>query len=62
MRILGIDFGDRRIGLAVSDPLGLTAQGLPTITRPPGSKMDDAVNALADLIREKEVAEIVVGL
>ena len=31
MRLLGIDYGDSRVGLAISDPLGITAQGLETI-------------------------------
>ena len=33
MRIMGIDYGEERIGVAISDPLGITAQGLPTIER-----------------------------
>ena len=33
MRIMGIDYGEKRIGVAISDPLGITAQGLPTIER-----------------------------
>ncbi len=49
MRILGIDYGEKRIGLAISDPLGLTAQGLPTIERVNG---EDYLQKLADLIKE----------
>ncbi len=59
MRILGIDYGEKRIGLAVSDPLGLTAQGLPTIERVDG---EDYLQKLADLIKEKGVSRIIVGL
>ena len=59
MRILGIDYGEKRIGLAISDPLGLTAQGLPTVERV-GSK--DYLQKLADVIKEKDVSRIVVGL
>lgn len=57
-RLLALDVGSRTIGLAVSDPLGITAQGLPTIRR--ASKRVD-LQRLADLIRQYEVAEIVVG-
>lgn len=59
MRILGIDFGEKRIGIAVSDPLGITAQGLPTILRT--NVQEDIKNILA-IVHEKEVKEIVVGL
>ena len=58
-RILGIDFGERRIGLAISDPLGITAQGLPTIdTR----KTKDALSHIKNLITEKRVVKVVVGM
>ncbi len=59
MRILGIDYGEKRIGLAISDPLCLTAQGLPTIERVDG---EDYLQKLADLIKEKGVSRIIVGL
>ncbi len=59
MRILGIDYGEKRIGLAISDPLGLTAQGLPTIVRANG---EDYLQKLADVIKEKGVSRIIVGL
>ena len=58
-RILSLDFGSKTIGLAVSDPLGLTAQGLPTLRRK--NKRTD-FEALGDVIRRYEVAEIVLGL
>ena len=58
-RILAIDFGERRIGLAISDPLGITAQGLPTIdTR----KTKDFLSFIQNLIKEKEVSRVVVGM
>jgi putative Holliday junction resolvase len=59
MRILGIDYGRKRIGLAVSDPLYITAQALPTLHR--GDAENDMA-ALEVLIREREVDEVVVGL
>ena len=58
-RILGLDVGSRRIGIAVSDPLGVTAQGLETLQR--RNKRQDFA-ALERLIREYAVREIVVGL
>jgi len=58
-RILGLDVGARRIGIAVSDPLGITAQGLETLQR--RNKRTDLA-ALEQVIREYAVREIVVGL
>ena len=59
MRILGIDYGEKRVGLAISSPVGFIAQGLPTIERMDGK---DYLEELADVIKENEVNEIVVGL
>jgi putative Holliday junction resolvase len=59
MRILGIDYGEKRVGLAISSPVIAIAQGLPTIERVDGK---DYLEDLADVIKEKEVDEIVVGL
>ena len=58
-RVLGLDVGSRRIGIAVSDALGITAQGLETLERT--NKRSD-FDHLRRLIREYEVKEIVVGL
>ena len=58
-RILALDFGTRRIGLAVSDPLGITAQGLPTLLRK--NKRTDLA-ALRAVLDQHEIREIVVGL
>jgi putative pre-16S rRNA nuclease len=57
-RVLALDLGKRRIGLALSDELGLTAQGLPTLQRT--NKAQDFA-ALRQLIRDKGVALVVVG-
>jgi putative Holliday junction resolvase len=57
-RVLGLDVGSKTIGLAVSDPLGITAQGLETIRRK--NKRTD-FEQLTRVIREYEVSEIVVG-
>ena len=58
-RVLGLDYGSRRIGAAVSDPLGLTAQPLPPIRRE-GDRKDIAV--LARLASEMGVTSVVLGL
>jgi len=57
-RILGLDVGSKTIGLAVSDPLGITAQGLETLRRQ--NKRKDYAT-LEQLIQHYAVAEIVVG-
>ena len=57
-RILGLDVGSKTIGIAVSDPLGITAQGLPTIRRQ-NKRLD--FEQLAKLIEDFQIAEIVVG-
>ena len=57
-RVLGLDVGSKTIGLAVSDPLGITAQGLETIRRK--NKRSD-FEQLTRVIRQYEVSEIVVG-
>jgi putative Holliday junction resolvase len=58
-RVLGLDVGSRRIGLAISDPLGITAQGLETLHRK--NKKQD-LQYLTRIIRDYDVKEIVVGL
>ncbi|HEV2401401.1 MAG TPA: Holliday junction resolvase RuvX [Candidatus Sulfotelmatobacter sp.] len=58
-RILGLDVGARRIGVAISDPLGITAQGLETLHRK-NKKYD--FSYLHRVIRDNHVKEIVVGL
>jgi putative Holliday junction resolvase len=58
-RILGLDVGSKRIGLAISDPLGITAQGIETLQRQ-NKRLDFA--QLERIIREYQVAEIVMGL
>src|SRR6516164_8282605 len=57
-RILAIDYGSRRMGLAVSDPLGITAQGLETLERK--NKRADFAR-LEKTVREYRVGEIVLG-
>lgn len=57
-RILALDLGKKRIGLALSDPLGITAQGLPNLNRT--NKRSDLA-ALDALVREREVGLILMG-
>lgn len=59
MRILGIDYGDARVGLALSDPTGLLAGGIGTLHI---RGMNDAVNQIAAVIAEKNVTTAVIGL
>ena len=60
MRVLGIDLGERRVGVAVSDPTGSIAQPLPTLRRRAGKRMPLAT--LQNLAEEYEVQGIVMGL
>ena len=58
-RILGIDVGDKRIGVAVTDPLQITAQGVMTLKR---KTRDDDLEAFRDLIAKYENKKVVAGL
>ena len=58
-RIMGLDIGDKTIGVAVSDLMGLTAQGVKTVKRV-GKKKD--IEALKEIIKERQVNKIVSGL
>lgn len=57
-RILALDLGKKRIGLALSDPLGITAQGLPTLQR---TNLRADLGALEDLIAKHQVRLILMG-
>lgn len=57
-RVLALDLGKRRIGLALSDELGLTAQGLPTLER---TKIREDLARLAQLAAERNVTQILIG-
>lgn len=59
MRILGIDYGDRRIGIAVSDPFGWTAQGVETIHWK--GSLEKAIERIHQLIKEYNINKVVVG-
>lgn len=61
MRIMGLDFGSRTTGVAVSDPLGITAQGVETIVRKDENKLRQTCARIEELIKEYEIEEIVLG-
>ena len=61
MRIMALDVGDRRIGVALSDPLGMLASPLTTIERATPDT-DAAIDAVLALAEEHEAAEILVGI
>lgn len=59
MRILGLDIGDKTIGIAVSDEMGWTAQGLKTLIR---KGFNEELSSIKEIIEEYGVKEILVGL
>jgi len=61
MRILGLDFGSKTVGVAVSDPLGMTAQGLEIVRRDKPSKLRRTLARICEIIEEYHVEEIVLG-
>ena len=61
MRILGLDFGSKTVGVAVSDPLGLTAQGVEIIRRKSENKQRQTLARIGQLIEQYQVEKIVLG-
>ena len=61
MRIMGLDFGSKTVGVAVSDALGITAQGVETITRKDENKLRQTLARIETLIGEYEIETIVLG-
>lgn len=61
MRIMGLDYGSKTIGVAVSDPLGFTAQGVETIYRKTENKLRQSLARIEELIKEYEVDKLVIG-
>lgn len=62
MRIMGLDYGSKTVGVALSDPLGVTAQAVETITRKEENKLRKTCARIEKLIAEYEVGRIVLGL
>ena len=60
MRILGIDYGDARVGISITDPLGINAQGLETIHHDGNDKI--VLKRLEEIINEYSVTTIVIGM
>lgn len=58
-RVLGVDFGRARIGLAISDELGMLAHALETI---PAARLDAAATRVAEIAGEKNVSHVILGL
>lgn len=61
MRIMGLDYGTKTVGVAISDPLGFTAQGIETICRKEENKLRKTLARIEALIAEYEVDKIVLG-
>ena len=61
-RILGLDFGSKTVGVAVSDPLGITAQGVETIPREQENKLRRTLARIEELVKEYQAERIVIGL
>lgn len=62
LRILGLDYGTKTTGVAVSDPLGFTAQGLEIIRRTDEFNIKPTINRIAELCAQYQVEKIVLGL
>ena len=61
MRIMGLDYGSKTVGVAVSDPLGYTAQALETITREEENKLRQTYRRLEELIAQRGITTVVLG-
>lgn len=61
MRVMGLDYGSKTMGVAISDALGITAQGIETIHRKEENKLRQTLARIEVLIKEYEVDKIVLG-
>ena len=61
MRNMGLDYGSKTIGVAISDPLGLTAQGVEIIRREEENKLRKSLRRIEELVKQYEVEELVLG-
>lgn len=61
MRVMGLDYGSKTVGVAVSDMLGITAQGVETIERKEENKLRQTLARIEVLVQEYEVEKIVLG-
>lgn len=61
MRVMGLDYGSKTVGVAISDPLGITAQGIETIERKEENKLRQTLARIEALVKEYGVEKIVLG-
>lgn len=61
MRVMGLDYGSKTVGVAISDPLGITAQGIEIIRRETENKLRRTLARLEDLVEQYQVERIVLG-
>ena len=61
MRVMGLDYGSKTVGVAISDPLGITAQGIETIERKEENKLRRTLARIEELVKEYKVEKIVLG-
>ena len=61
MRVLGLDYGSKTVGVAISDPLGITAQGVETIWRKQENHLRQTLARIEELVSEYHVEKIVLG-
>lgn len=62
MRVMGLDYGTKTIGIAISDPLGLIAQAIETVTRNQESDLKPSMARINELITEYSIEKVIVGL
>lgn len=62
MRVMGLDFGSKTVGVAISDPLGITAQPIEIVRRKSENKLRQTLARLEELIKEYQVTQLVLGL
>lgn len=62
MRLMGLDYGTKTVGVAISDPLGLTAQALETIERKSENKLRRTLARIEELVQEYGVEKLILGL
>ena len=62
MRLMGLDYGSKTIGVALSDALGITAEPFETIVRKEENQLRKTFRRLEEIVRDYEVSEIVLGL
>lgn len=61
MRIMGLDYGSKTVGVAISDPLGVTAQGIEIIRRESENKLRKSLARIDALIEEYQIGKIILG-